>query len=468
LQNFWTRIQKKFAALCFASSQLRAQKVCKVDNYAIRGFGSMIVSSVQEIVSSVRRDLIDEVFDQSAGQVHCFLDEKLQAMAERFFQRGETQRESFSLDCSLVEGEVAYKKIKQDPLVVKIRSIRGQVQVICYKPLGKGGFKDVFEAIILAGICPFSMNGQALMEYAYAKPTSLEYQALKVAEANLKRGQESGLAPVAIEKLAQEKKAAEESFRIFEKILLDEVAVSNCSPGLVSQWPMFHEKNPQKIKGISMEVIKGPKLFSLIPVGSVPLLSNEYARNFAVGLQLCQVLANMHAAGFVHLDIKEDNVLLGYNGDGLISRLIDFGVSRKIGARVNEVGPFCYTQAEDFAKPLMDSMSLARLLCLLFYGEEIANTLFEKMVAFFIKGSEYDVMGEMGTFLGNYPKIDHVIIRLYHPDIRQRWIAKQAADGLKKIQDCLVEKENVRGRENDILPQPRSPQDYRLRHFTIL
>ena len=59
--------------------------------------------------------------------------------------------------------------------------------------------------------------------------------------------------------------------------------------------------------------------------------------SLSIGYQILQALHGLHEAGFVHLDIKPENVLYSLDQHGLLDsvNLIDFSLSRKY---INENG----------------------------------------------------------------------------------------------------------------------------------
>ncbi len=73
-----------------------------------------------------------------------------------------------------------------------------------------------------------------------------------------------------------------------------------------------------------MELVDGPTLATRLAAG--PLPAAEVAR---LGVALAGGLADAHAAGVVHRDVKPANVLLGRDGR---PRLTDFGIARVAGA----------------------------------------------------------------------------------------------------------------------------------------
>jgi eukaryotic-like serine/threonine-protein kinase len=74
-----------------------------------------------------------------------------------------------------------------------------------------------------------------------------------------------------------------------------------------------------------MELVPGPTLARRLAAG--PLLTSQ-ALDLAIAL--ADVLAAIHRAGYVHRDVKADNVLLAPGDRRLVPRLIDFGIARRL------------------------------------------------------------------------------------------------------------------------------------------
>jgi serine/threonine-protein kinase len=76
---------------------------------------------------------------------------------------------------------------------------------------------------------------------------------------------------------------------------------------------------------LAMEHVEGRSLREMLGDGRMPA-----ERAFALGQQVCEALAYMHAQGVVHRDLKPDNLLL--TDDGTV-RIIDFGIALDAAAR---------------------------------------------------------------------------------------------------------------------------------------
>ena len=69
--------------------------------------------------------------------------------------------------------------------------------------------------------------------------------------------------------------------------------------------------------------------------GQIQTLSQDHMRAFAIFAQIVDAVAHMHRHGFVHNDIKADNILVSKDG---VPKLSDFGLSCKIGTPSSGAG----------------------------------------------------------------------------------------------------------------------------------
>ena len=84
---------------------------------------------------------------------------------------------------------------------------------------------------------------------------------------------------------------------------------------------------PPRVNAIVMELLEGQSLAQAMSHG--PL---EPGRFLGVMAQVCRALAGAHAAGFVHRDLKPDNIFLVDRGrDEEFVKLLDFGLTKAFG-----------------------------------------------------------------------------------------------------------------------------------------
>lgn len=127
--------------------------------------------------------------------------------------------------------------------------------------------------------------------------------------------------PVAIKVLAASKvKRARVVQRFF-----DEARAASLvdHPGLIKVLAFIEEEEPRRLAYV-MEYVDGETLRSRIQREHSLVLKLA----IQVGIQICDALAALHAAGIVHRDLKPENILLAHTPDGQPPRvkLLDFGV----------------------------------------------------------------------------------------------------------------------------------------------
>ncbi len=105
-----------------------------------------------------------------------------------------------------------------------------------------------------------------------------------------------------------------------------------------------------------MEYLEGTDLETLL-MKEGPL-SVERAVDYV--LQACEALAEAHAAGIVHRDVKPENLFLAGGGDAApIVKVVDFGIAKRLDATRTKVvtgptdsmGSPCYMSPEQMASP---------------------------------------------------------------------------------------------------------------------
>lgn len=78
---------------------------------------------------------------------------------------------------------------------------------------------------------------------------------------------------------------------------------------------------------MAMEYVDGKSLTDLVKAGRLPL-----AVSLTIARQICSGLAEAHAAGVVHRDLKPDNVMLQTTAEGtVVAKILDFGIALPTG-----------------------------------------------------------------------------------------------------------------------------------------
>ncbi len=146
--------------------------------------------------------------------------------------------------------------------------------------------------------------------------------------------------------------------------LFDEYAISRRVPhrGLVHilDASSAHDGVPYLV----MELIDGESLSALL--GRRYVAPGAIA---AIGAQIADAVASMHAAGIIHCDLKPDNVMVLYQA-GLAGwpriKVLDFGIARRADDPAEEIaGTPCYMAPEQWcglAEPRSDVYGLGCLL----------------------------------------------------------------------------------------------------------
>ena len=108
-----------------------------------------------------------------------------------------------------------------------------------------------------------------------------------------------------------------------------------CHPHLVRGYDVLESPAPV----VAMETLTGQTLDHLIDSGDDPLEPPEAAQ---LGLQLASVAGYLHLQGFLHLDIKPDNMIV----EGGRAKLIDLNLARAPGEAPDGIGTWCYMSPE--------------------------------------------------------------------------------------------------------------------------
>lgn len=168
----------------------------------------------------------------------------------------------------------------------------------------------------------------------------------------------------AVKQLHPERRSFPPIVRAFEREA--EMLLASTFPGVVRGLHFDREE-----WAIVMEYLEGPTLEWVIAEGlsRVPI----HCRIF-VGVELCAVLQSIHDRGWLHLDLKPNNVVLCRDGRIVLT---DFGVAAAVGVREGErrpvLGTINYMSREQLAAnveldPRADIYSLGVMLYELFSG----------------------------------------------------------------------------------------------------
>lgn len=100
-------------------------------------------------------------------------------------------------------------------------------------------------------------------------------------------------------------------------------------PAAGSRWA-----SPLRANGLVMEILEGQSL-SRAMVGEGPMAPERF---LLILSQVCEALAAAHAAGFVHRDLKPDNVfLIQRNGLPDFVKLLDFGLAKTVNVDLSDL-----------------------------------------------------------------------------------------------------------------------------------
>jgi hypothetical protein len=108
--------------------------------------------------------------------------------------------------------------------------------------------------------------------------------------------------------------------------------------------PIVRARHVEADVAMEMAYVPGGNLADRLAVAGVL----APAEALAVMEGLGAALAAVHAAGYVHLDLKPENVL--FTADGAL-RLIDLGIAEPMGGKVSRLGPGTQVGSEGFTPP---------------------------------------------------------------------------------------------------------------------
>jgi len=132
------------------------------------------------------------------------------------------------------------------------------------------------------------------------------------------------------------------------------------------------EETPSGAPCIVMELLEGETLFERLerePPGAVELVR--------LLLPIAEALCFVHESGFIHRDLKPDNIFLASSGGRVQPKLLDFGIAKEMGARPNRarclsgagniVGSPGYMSPEQATGAELDERTDVWSLCVVLY-----------------------------------------------------------------------------------------------------
>ncbi len=173
----------------------------------------------------------------------------------------------------------------------------------------------------------------------------------------------------------------------------------------------------------TMELIEGVSLREFL-VGSGPAVVG------VIATQLLDALAVLHARGVVHRDLKPDNVLVVGQGTAALARLIDFGLSVRVGSQKKPGGSLPYLAPEVARSAPLDGRADLYSLGVLLY-----ESLLPSGVAATLEEVAERLRNVTSPLHDHNPSISRrfsdVIAKLMHPDPEQRFrTAHEASEEL--------------------------------------
>ena len=208
---------------------------------------------------------------------------------------------------------------------------------------------------------------------------------------------------------------------------------------------------------IVMDYVDGPALITLID--KAPMAP---AHVIALSRAICKGLVYAHAAGIVHRDLKPENILVSTGPEGLVPRIVDFGLALSVDqsdTRLTESGMTMGTPA--FAAPeQLSGKAIDHRADLYALGMTMFEMLTGGMAPF--EGHIYEVMSaraardvprvsERVPHLGIPRELDDIVARLTRRKPAERYAsAREVIDAL----DCV--RLGPQARKATVAVRPRS------------
>ncbi|WP_306214397.1 serine/threonine-protein kinase [Actinoplanes sp. RD1] len=180
---------------------------------------------------------------------------------------------------------------------------------------------------------------------------------------------------------------------------------------------------------VVMELVDGRSLADLLSGGRLP-----WKVAVLIGAQVAAALAEAHADGLVHRDVKPANVMVG--GTGV--KLVDFGISAVVGATDDEdgrlLGTPAYLAPERIAggpvRAATDVYALGLLLYLALCGRMPWHA---STVTQMVRAHVYTSPSALPVVLGLPPAVARLVMRCLAKEAADRPSAQEVAELLGKV-----------------------------------
>jgi serine/threonine protein kinase len=149
------------------------------------------------------------------------------------------------------------------------------------------------------------------------------------------------------------------------------------APFVLNYSPVYYRKDPTKIKATLSPFCNAGDLDSYIKQKTAHPIEDK----LAIAIQLAKGIAEMHARGVVHVDLKPKNILLTSHGEERHVRIADFGLSCPVGTSKPFAGTITYAPPEQVeaktakiimhAKKSLDVWAFGNILAELMYHHKI-------------------------------------------------------------------------------------------------
>lgn len=158
-------------------------------------------------------------------------------------------------------------------------------------------------------------------------------------------------------------------------------------------------------------------------------------------LEILNCLIKIHDAGYVHNDIKMDNILVYYDpkDQKVHARITDFGMTKKAGEYFEPVASFCYASPQVIQKHIKHETHLSHYFrsylgkypC---YGHDLyMNSSLEEMKGDSLSGSCKDDMWALGVTIFKLITGEHPTKSNFEAELMPRGILSEHSELIRKL-----------------------------------